>query len=190
MSTARVAAFFDLDRTLLRCNSGSKWLRFLRERGEVDAWMMARSVLWLAKYKLAILDMERLATHLIADLRGDSEREMRDKAAIFWERDVRPAISELALAALAEHRASRTSSRCCPAPPSSSPIRSPPTSASSTSCAPASTSKAASSSAPASARPATATARSSTPSASPPRTTSTSPRATSTPIATAICRCF
>jgi HAD superfamily hydrolase (TIGR01490 family) len=105
MSTARVAAFFDLDLTLLRCNSGSRWMSFLRERGEVGAWMMLRSLLWLTQYKLAILDMERLATHLIADLRGDSELEMRDKASIFWEREVRPALSELALAALAEHQA-------------------------------------------------------------------------------------
>lgn len=104
MRTARVAAFFDLDLTLLRCNSGSRWLSFLRERGEVGAWMMLRSILWLTQYKLAILDMERLATHLIADLRGDSEPEMREKAEIFWEREVRPAISELARQALAEHR--------------------------------------------------------------------------------------
>src|SRR5262245_40236060 len=103
--TACVAAFFDLDRTLLRVNSGSKWLRFLRERGELGSWMMLRSLLWLLKYELAILDLETLATGLIADLRGDSEQEMRDKAAIFWEREVRPAISPLALAALAEHRA-------------------------------------------------------------------------------------
>jgi HAD superfamily hydrolase (TIGR01490 family) len=103
--SARIAAFFDLDKTLLRCNSGSKWMRFLRERGELSTWMMLRSVLWLAKYNLAVLDMETLASRLCADLEGDSEPEMRDKAAIFWEREVRPAISELAQAALAEHRA-------------------------------------------------------------------------------------
>jgi len=103
--SARVAAFFDLDRTLLTCNSGSRWLRFLHERGELGTWMMLRSVLWLAKYNLAILDMETLATRLVADMAGDSEPAMRDKAAIFWEREVRPAISKLAQEALAEHRA-------------------------------------------------------------------------------------
>lgn len=102
--SARVAAFFDLDRTLLRCNSGSRWLRFLRERGELGTWMMLRSVVWLAQYNLAILDMETLARRLVADMEGDSEPEMRDKAAIFWEREVRPALSKLALVALAEHR--------------------------------------------------------------------------------------
>lgn len=102
---ARIAAFFDLDRTLLRCNSGSRWMRFLRERGEVGAWMMLRSAVWLLKYELAILDLETLATTLIADMRGDAEAAMRDKAAIFWEREVRPALSPLGMHALAEHRA-------------------------------------------------------------------------------------
>lgn len=101
---ARIAAFFDIDRTLLRCNSGSKWLRFLHERGEIGTFMMLRSVLWLIKYELSILDLETLATGLIADLRGDLEQDMRDKAAIFWEKIVRPAISPIALAALTEHR--------------------------------------------------------------------------------------
>jgi len=102
---ARVAAFFDLDRTLLRCNSGTRWLRFLRERGEVSTWTMLRSVVWLAKYNLAILDMETLATRLVADLTRDSEPEMRDKAANFWERDVRPELSPTGLGVLTEHRA-------------------------------------------------------------------------------------
>ncbi len=102
--SGRVAAFFDLDRTLLSCNSGSRWLRFLRERGELSAWFMLRSVVWLAKYNLAILDMETLATRLLAGMAGESEPEMRDKAAIFWERDVRPAISPSGTQALARHR--------------------------------------------------------------------------------------
>ncbi len=100
----QVAAFFDLDLTLLRCNSGSRWLAFLRERGEIGLWLTMRSVVWLAQYKLAVLDMETVATRLVADMKGDSEAQMLDKAAIFWEREVRPAISETALGALAEHR--------------------------------------------------------------------------------------
>jgi HAD superfamily hydrolase (TIGR01490 family) len=100
----RVAAFFDLDLTLLRCNSGSRWMSFLRQRGELGLWMMLRSVLWLTKYKLAILDMETLAPRLVADMAGQSEKDMLDKTEIFWEREVRPAISESGLRALAEHR--------------------------------------------------------------------------------------
>ena len=71
---ARVAAFFDLDRTLLRCNSGSKWLRFLHERGEISTWMMLRSVLWLIKYELSILDLEEIDRDLWRGVSPDKNR--------------------------------------------------------------------------------------------------------------------
>ncbi|MFO0574758.1 MAG: HAD family hydrolase [Polyangia bacterium] len=101
----RAAAFFDMDQTLLRVNSGSRWVAFLRERGEVGLLFLLRSSVWLFKYKLAVLDMETLARRLVADMAGSSESEMLDKAAIFWEREVRPAISPEGEAAIAEHRA-------------------------------------------------------------------------------------
>jgi HAD superfamily hydrolase (TIGR01490 family) len=101
----RAAAFFDMDHTLLRVNSGSRWVAFLRERGEVGLLFLLRSSVWLAQYKLSVLDMETLAHRLVADMAGDSEAEMLDKAAIFWEREVRPAISPVGEAAIAEHRA-------------------------------------------------------------------------------------
>lgn len=101
----RAAAFFDMDQTLLRVNSGSRWVAFLRERGEVGLLFMLRSSVWLLKYKLSVLDMETLARRLVADMAGSSESEMLDKAALFWEREVRPAISPEGEAAIAEHRA-------------------------------------------------------------------------------------
>lgn len=101
----RAAAFFDMDQTLLRVNSGSRWVAFLRERGEVGLLFLLRSSVWLLKYKLSVLDMETLARRLVADMAGSSESEMLDKAAIFWEREVRPAISPEGQSAIAEHRA-------------------------------------------------------------------------------------
>ena len=35
------AAFFDMDRTLIRVNSGDLWIRWLRERGEISLYEMA-----------------------------------------------------------------------------------------------------------------------------------------------------
>lgn len=100
----RIAAFFDLDQTLLRVNSGSRWMAFLRQRGEVGPAAMLRSAYWLAKYKLSILDMETLATRLVSDLAGDPEPEMRTKATLFWESEVRPALSDAGVAVLNHHR--------------------------------------------------------------------------------------
>src|SRR5439155_9836745 len=67
------AAFFDMDRTLLRCNSGTLWIRWLRERGEISLYEMARGMSWIAQYKLSVLDMEAVITKVIASMRGQSE---------------------------------------------------------------------------------------------------------------------
>ena len=53
----RPAAFFDMDQTVLRVNSGTLWMKYLRRRGEITRFEMARAMGWAIQYKLAILDM-------------------------------------------------------------------------------------------------------------------------------------
>jgi HAD superfamily hydrolase (TIGR01490 family) len=99
------AAFFDMDNTLLNVGTGMSWVRFLRRRGEITNRLVAKAVYWSTLYKLAVLDMEDVFTKMTADLEGDSEQEMLDKAEI-WYRD--HLIQEVALAgrvAIEAHRA-------------------------------------------------------------------------------------
>lgn len=100
----RTAAFFDMDQTLLRINTGSRWVAFMRERGEVGTLFLLRSMYWFAQYRLSVLDLETVARRLVADMAGKPEADMISKAAIFWDREVLPAISPEGLAAVAEHR--------------------------------------------------------------------------------------
>src|ERR1700704_5380085 len=95
-----IAAFFDMDRTLIRCNSGSLWIKFLRQRGEISTWTMLRAMSWLLQYKLAVLDMEAVTTRAIADIRGDSEQDMIDKCLEFTRLQVLPHVAQAGLAAL------------------------------------------------------------------------------------------
>lgn len=99
-----IAAFFDMDRTLIRVNSGTRWLRFLHERRELSLSLFLRSVVWTTQYKLAILDMDTVAARLIADMAGDPEAELRDKAEVFVARHLHAAVSPQAAAALLAHR--------------------------------------------------------------------------------------
>jgi HAD superfamily hydrolase (TIGR01490 family) len=99
------AAFFDMDNTLLNVGTGMSWVRFLRRRGEITNRLVAKAVYWSALYKLAVLDMEDVFTKMTADLEGDSEQEMLDKAEV-WYRD--HLVQEVALAgrvAIEAHRA-------------------------------------------------------------------------------------
>ena len=101
----RRAAFFDMDRTLLRIDSGMSWMKYLRRRGEISGAAIARAVYWSMLYKLAVLDLESLASRLSADLEGDSEAEMLVKCRDWYESDVAHQVSARARDALDRHRA-------------------------------------------------------------------------------------
>src|SRR5262249_21207401 len=49
---SRIGAFFDVDRTLVACNTGRLFLRDLRRRGEISFLRALRALGWMAKYHL------------------------------------------------------------------------------------------------------------------------------------------
>ena len=100
----QAAAFFDMDNTLLRIETGMSWVKFLRARGELSSKMFAKAIYWSAMYKLAVLDMDAVFTKLIADLEGDLEADMIAKCEI-WHRDhVAPEVAPGARVAIEHHR--------------------------------------------------------------------------------------
>jgi len=99
------AAFFDMDRTLIRVNSGDLWIRWLRERGEISRYEMLRALAWIFQYKLALLDMEAVATKVIASMRGQSEGELVGKAREFFDKLIATEVAPKALQAIERHRA-------------------------------------------------------------------------------------
>lgn len=101
MSTA---AFFDMDRTVLRIDTGMSWMRFLRRRGELSTFDFGRAFYWSLLYKMAVLDMESLAGKLTAGLRGESERDMVEKCRTWYEADIAGQVAPEAVRAIREHR--------------------------------------------------------------------------------------
>ena len=99
-----IAAFFDMDNTLLRVETGMSWVRFLRRRGELPARMLAKAVYWSTLYKLAVLDMDAVFERLAEGLRGDSEADMIAKCELWYREHVAPEVAPAALVALAHHR--------------------------------------------------------------------------------------
>ena len=98
------AAFFDMDNTLLRGDSGMSWTRFLYKRGELPTQMLAKALYWSTLYKLAVLDMESVFTKLCLGLRGDSEDEMIAKCDLWYRQDIAPLIAPAARVAIEAHR--------------------------------------------------------------------------------------
>ena len=99
-----IAAFFDMDRTVLTIDSAMSWMRFLRRRGEVTRAELARVLWWSALYKLAILDLETVAVRLVAEMKGDSEAEMLEKCEIWHREHVDGTVAPAARRAIERHR--------------------------------------------------------------------------------------
>jgi HAD superfamily hydrolase (TIGR01490 family) len=104
MTARRRAAFFDLDRTVLRIDSGTSWMRFLYRRGEISHLEMARVLYWGLLYRAAVLDMGTLARRLVADIAGDREDDLIEKCRVWHAADVAHQVSPEARRAIEAHR--------------------------------------------------------------------------------------
>lgn len=100
----RSAALFDMDRTLLRVDSGTSWSRFLYRRGELHPKMLVKVAYWSALYKLALLDMDAVFGKLCEDLEGDLESEMIEKAELWYREHIEREVAPAARVVVAKHR--------------------------------------------------------------------------------------
>jgi putative phosphoserine phosphatase/1-acylglycerol-3-phosphate O-acyltransferase len=82
----RIGAFFDMDKTLIAENSGSVYMRWRYERGEVGTVEVLRGLGDYLRYKAGILDLPSWARSAMKDFAGRSEAELAEEArAIFAE---------------------------------------------------------------------------------------------------------
>ena len=103
-SPSRVAAFFDLDCTLVACNTGRLFLRDLRARGEISLGKALRALSWLAKYKLAMLDLTTITSHVADFLRGKHEQDFAEQCQRLVEDEVLPRLLPAGLRTVEQHR--------------------------------------------------------------------------------------
>lgn len=99
------ATFFDMDLTLIAVNSGTAWVRHLRRKGELTRWGMVKALSWIARYKLALIDLAKLTEMLVEDQAGNPEQALRDECAAWVEREIAPHVYPAARDAIADHRA-------------------------------------------------------------------------------------
>ena len=89
---SRPAALFDVDRTLLRTDSATLYLRQQRARGEAGMRDVLRLAFWLLEYTFGVVDAPAVARRVLARYAGRSEAEL---AASFEEWFPRYALPEL-----------------------------------------------------------------------------------------------
>ena len=100
-----VAAFFDVDGTLLARNSASLYMGHLRRTGQARRRDVARTLYYLVRYKFGLLDMERALGESLRFVDGKVERDLREDCTAWYARDVRRWIYPQMAALVDAHRA-------------------------------------------------------------------------------------
>jgi len=101
----RVAAFFDMDRTLVATNTAAVYLRHQRARGRLTRADIVR-VLWaLVRYRLDLVDMQTLSRKAVEAIAGQPESELAELCERIVRDEVRFHIYPEARALVESHRA-------------------------------------------------------------------------------------
>lgn len=100
----RRAALFDMDRTLVRKETASLYVRFQVEQGEASWADLARTFYWVAQYTFGVLDAERIAARVISEIAGLPETVLASRCDDWFSRYVEPHITDAGRAAVKRHR--------------------------------------------------------------------------------------
>src|SRR5439155_321842 len=85
-----LAAFFDVDGTLIARNSAPLYIRHLRRTGQARRRDLARTLYYVWRYKLGLLDIERAVAVSLGWIRGRDEATVRADCQSWYERIVNP----------------------------------------------------------------------------------------------------
>lgn len=101
-----VAAFFDMDRTILNDSSGRLYLRYLNQSGQIGPRQWPRIAWWLLCYLLRLIDFPHAMARMLVVSSGREEESLRQELDTWFEEWVAPHITADAVRRIEEHRAS------------------------------------------------------------------------------------
>jgi HAD superfamily hydrolase (TIGR01490 family) len=99
-----VAALFDIDGTLIARNSAPLYMRHLRRTGQARRRDVARTLYYLVRYKLGLLDVERALMASLNWVRGRAEASVERDCQEWYARDVRAYVFPTMAATVEAHR--------------------------------------------------------------------------------------
>ncbi len=101
----KVAAFFDLDRTLIRVNSGTLYVKHAFRSGRISMWTAIQAFWYLSLYHFSLIDMDRVLRKAMEGYRGDYDQDLRDATYQWFAKEVVQHLQPGAGVALDKHRA-------------------------------------------------------------------------------------
>lgn len=103
MSTLR-AALFDMDRTLVRKETASLYVRYQRTIGEARRRDLLRVLWWVGQYTLGVVDAPVVAALAAKELAGTPELVLAARCDDWFRRFVEPHVCDLGRRAVERHR--------------------------------------------------------------------------------------
>ena len=100
---SRVAALFDMDKTIICENSASLYMRHRYERGEISGWDLAQGFGAYLRYKLGVLDIEAWTKSMMLEFKGRSEADVAEEGQRLFVTRVRDTIYPEAERLVREH---------------------------------------------------------------------------------------
>ncbi len=100
-----IAAFFDMDKTLIAENSASLYMRHRYELGEVSTLELARGLGAYLRYKVGALDLKAWTKSMMLEFKGRDESELAEEGKRLFDALVRETIYPEAADLVAEHHA-------------------------------------------------------------------------------------
>jgi HAD superfamily hydrolase (TIGR01490 family) len=100
----RKAALFDMDRTLVRIDTATLYVRYQRDKGEATWRDATRVAWWMFQYTLGVIDAERVAEQALMSFRGKEEVWLQRTCEEWYLDYVRPHVAAAGRQAVERHR--------------------------------------------------------------------------------------
>lgn len=101
---SNVAAFFDLDRTLIDVNSGLMWAKHEWQRGDISWFQLARAGFWTLMYHFAWIDMKAAYDSAAEHYEGEPFDALRSRTREWFYDEIEDRLRPGAEDALETHR--------------------------------------------------------------------------------------
>ncbi len=99
-----VAAFFDVDRTLLAVNSGELWVRHMWRTGKLPLVEAMRSLKWIVQYRLGFLDFEAVVARAARGYTGREFAEVAAEVEAWFDAEIADTLRQVGRARIEAHR--------------------------------------------------------------------------------------
>jgi HAD superfamily hydrolase (TIGR01490 family) len=98
------AALFDMDRTLVRVNTGNLYVRWRMRRKEAGLRDVIRVGVWMAQYTLGLIDAAKISAQALTTLAGLEEERFAAECRDWYAEDVRRHVADHARAEVERRR--------------------------------------------------------------------------------------